>query len=117
MRLLLFGMILFLLACTVQSQEPKLNAVESISPAEYLRLPEGLQALYVGGVIDGVSYTTYGYSIRGHDEYVRCVRTLTLGALSQKVTSWLRANPTYRETMAGAVAQTLGSYCKPLRGE
>jgi hypothetical protein len=117
MRLSLFGMILFLITCAVQAQEPTLNGVESISPAEYLKLPEGPQALYVGGVIDGVSHTTYGYSIRGHDEYVRCVRTLTLGALAQKVASWLRANPTYRESMPGAVAKTLGSYCKPLRGK
>lgn len=105
----------FFLACLAQAQEPTLNAVESLSPKEYLNLSEGPQALYVGGIIDGVSFTSYGYSLPMHDNYVRCVRTLTLGALAQEVAAWLRANPSYRESMAGAVAQTLGVYCKSTR--
>lgn len=109
--------ILCFLVCSAQAQEPTVNAVESLSPKEFLRFPENVQALYVGGVIDGVSFTTYGYSLPGHDEYVRCVRTLTLGATAQKVAAWLRANPLYRETMAGAVARTLGDYCRPFRAK
>lgn len=112
MRHSFFAAALFFLACDAQAQEPTINAVESLSPKEYLELPEGPQALYVGGIIDGVSFTSYGYSLPKHDSYVRCVHTLTLGALAQKVAAWLRANPSYRESMVGAVAQTLGGYCK-----
>ena len=117
MRRSLFAAVLFFLACSAQAQEPTLNAVESLSTQEYLKLPEGLQALYIGGIIDGVSLTTYGYSLPQHDSYVRCVRTLTLGALAQKVAAWLRANPSYNESMAGAVGKTLGGYCKAFRAK
>ena len=111
---------LFLFACNVQAQKPTpptLNAVESLSPKEYLKLPEGIQAIYVGGIMDGVSFTSYNYDLPWHDDYVRCVRSLTVGALAQKVSIWLRANPSWQEGMAGAVAKTLGAYCKPLRAK
>jgi hypothetical protein len=109
--------VILFLACGAQAQEPTVNAVESLSSNEYLKLSAGLQALYVGGIIDGVSFTSYGYSLPKHDNYVRCVRTLTLGALAQEVVAWLRSNPSYRESMAGAVAQTLGAYCKATRSK
>ena len=115
MRHLFIAAVILSLACGAQAQEPTVNAVESLSPNEYLKLSDGLQVLYVGGIIDGVSFTSYGYSLPQHDSYVRCVHTLTLGALAQKVAAWLRANPLYRESMAGAVAQTLGVYCKATR--
>ena len=49
MRHSFFAAALFFLACDAQAQEPTINAVESLSPKEYLELPEGPQALYVGG--------------------------------------------------------------------
>lgn len=112
MRHLFVAAVILFLACGAQAQEATINAVESLSINEYLKLSGDLQAFYVGGIIDGVSYTSYGYSLPQHDSYVRCVHTLTLGALAEKVAAWLRANPLYRESMAGAVARTLGGYCK-----
>ncbi len=118
MRPTIYAALFFLFAGNVPAQKlppPTLNAVEALSPKEYLKLPDGIQAVYVGGIMDGVSFTSYNYGLPWHDDYVRCVRSLTVGAFTQKVTMWLRANPSWQESMAGAVAKTMGDYCKTLR--
>ena len=120
MRHTIFVAFVFLFACNVQAQKPThptLNAVESLSPKEYLQLPSGIQAIYVSGIMDGVSFTSYNYDLPWHDDYVRCVRSLTVGALAQKVAMWLRANPSWQEGMAGAVAKTFGEHCKTFRAK
>lgn len=94
------------------SGEPSLGPLLSLSPADFLKLPDGVQAIYVAGVLDGVSYTSYGYSLPDHDRYVRCASTLRLGALAERTVAWLRANPKFAEGTATAVAKALGAYCK-----
>lgn len=89
-----------------------LGPLHSLSPADFLKLPDGVQAIYVAGVLDGVSYTTYGYELPDHDRYVRCASTLRLGALADRTVAWLKANPTFSEGTATAVAMALGAYCK-----
>ena len=118
MRCTILAAFLFFFAVNVHAQKPTpptLNAVESLSSKEYLQLPERIQAIYVAGIMDGVSFTSYNYDLPWHDDYVRCVRSLTVGALAQRVAMWLRANPSWQEGMAGAVAKTLSAYCKTLR--
>ena len=88
-----------------------LGPLVSLSRKEYLKLPDSMQAIYVAGVIDGVSVTTFGYSIPDHDAYVRCARTMTLGVLGQRVADWIRANPGFSEGAATAVSKTLGENC------
>ncbi len=88
-----------------------LGPLTSISPQQYIQLTEDMQVLYVAGVFDGVTLTSYGYSLPGHDSYVRCARTMTLGVFAQRVADWIRANPTFTEGAASAVAKTMGAYC------
>jgi len=63
--------------------------LQSISIAEFLKLSDSVRAIYVGGVLDGMTFTSYGYNIPEHDRFVRCARTLTLGALAQKTVEWI----------------------------
>jgi hypothetical protein len=101
-----------LVAQTAGQAAPTLSPLISVSPTEFLKLPEAVQAIYVGGVLDGVTYTSYGYGLPDHDAYIRCVRTLTLGNLAQRVAARVRAAPMAAENTPTYVAQALGAYCK-----
>ena len=84
----------------------------SITPEEYLKLSSDFQTIYVAGVIDGVSFTLYGYTQQENEGYVACARKQSLGQLAEWVAAWLRANPGFSEGAATAVAKTLGEHCK-----
>jgi hypothetical protein len=104
--------IFFLFAnLNVQAATPTLSYVQSISPQLFLKLPDEVQALYVGAILDGMTFTSYGYQLPEHDKFVKCTQTMTLGALGQKVSSWLKANPTNKEGVATAVAHVMGASC------
>jgi hypothetical protein len=94
--------------CGAQAMGP----LVSITAAEFLKLPEDARVTYVAGVIDGITFTSYGYNLPNHDRYIRCVRTLSLGVLTQRTVDWLRARPSFAEGTASAVSQMLGAYCK-----
>lgn len=91
MKVIALALAAFSTCASAQSVSPLI----SITPAEFLKLPDGAKALYVGGVLDGMTFTTYGYGIPDHDKFAKCVRTLTLGALAQRTADWLRANPSH----------------------
>jgi hypothetical protein len=98
------------IAATTTNARP-IGPLISISPQDYLKLPQSEQAIYVAGVIDGVTNTSYGYSLPGGDAYAQCARTMTLGVLAQRVADWIRSNPTFDEGTATAVAKTMGAHC------
>jgi hypothetical protein len=104
-----------MLACvsiSANAQAPTVSPLISISPAEFLKLPNPIRSVYVGGVLDGMTFVSYGSSDRQHDRFVACARTITLGDLANKTVDWLKARPNFDESGASAIAQTLGAYCK-----
>ncbi len=101
-----------LVSISAEAGAQTVNALESISPSEFLKLPDGIKAIYVGGVLDGMTYASYNHSLSHHDKLVRCARLLTLGTLAQKTAEGIRARRSAGETMAIAVAITVGANCK-----
>jgi len=112
MRILLVFATFLSVTMSMAASAQTLGPLVSISPEEYLKLPHSVQTFYVAGVVDGVSVTSYGYSLPDHDAYVRCARTMTLGVLAQRVADWIRANPGFSEGAATAVSKTLAAHCK-----
>lgn len=110
-KIVKFGAIT-MIAVSLQSVAQTVNYVETISQSEFLKLPDGIQALYIGGLIDGMTYTSYNYSLSHHDQIVRCVRTITLGELAKKTVDTIRVTVRKDEPMPSAVARTIGLYCK-----
>ena len=92
--------------------EPTVGPLKSIAPHEFVKLSGPEQAVYVSGVLDGMSFTSYGYGLPEHDQFVRCSQTITLGALAKKTVAFLQANPKFSESTSSAVAQAYGSHCK-----
>lgn len=104
--------VLAVLCTTFPAIAQTVGPLVSISPAEYLKFPEAAKAVYVGGLLDGMTLASYGHAAKEHDAFVHCARTLTLGALAQKTTEWIHAHPSFAEGTASALARTMGQYCK-----
>lgn len=100
------------LAVSANAEAPTVSPLISITSAEFLKLPSNIRAVYVGGVLDGMTFVTYGYSIPDHDRFVGCARTITLGELGTRTAEWLKAHPTFAEGSASAIVQTFSAYCK-----
>lgn len=99
-------------AISANAEAPTVSPLISITPTEFLQLPNNVRSVYVGGVMDGITFITYGYSLQDHDKFVRCARTITLGDLANKTAEWLKAHPKFDEGTGSAIVQTFGAYCK-----
>jgi hypothetical protein len=86
--------------------------VQTFTLAEFLKLPDGLQAVFVGGLIEGMAFISYGYSLPDHEAWTACVRQKSIGDTAVDVVAFLRQNPGFNESIASAFAQTIGKRCK-----
>jgi hypothetical protein len=103
----------FFQARSVPAGPQTLGPLNSIPATEFLhKMTPAMRAFYVGGVIDGFTFTSYGYSLPEHDQFVRCARAIPLGKLSEETVAWIRSHPMSDESAASAVAATMGDYCK-----
>jgi hypothetical protein len=101
---------LFVPKCEPLSQGAGL--LQPVPVTEFLKLPEDLQALYVGGLIEGMAFVSYGNSEPSYPAWVRCVRSKTLGDTTKDAVAFINQQPSFNEGMASALAQVLGRRCK-----
>lgn len=101
-----------LLAAPAASAEATRGPIVSVAPAQFLGLPEPMQAAYVGGVLDGMSFTTWGYRIDDHDAFVECVRAIPVDDFTRRVIKWVALNGVGLEVTATAVARVAGAACR-----
>jgi hypothetical protein len=95
-----------------ESGSKTVGPVQSLTPAEFLKLPDDFRALYVGGLIEGMAFISYGYSLPDHEEWTACVRQKSIGDTTDDVVSFLKGHPDFNESIASALAQVMGKRCK-----
>ncbi len=84
--------------------------LETILVEEFLKLPENFQVLYVAGILDGMSFVSYGNNDPTLGAWTNCVRQKTLGETNREVVAWLETNPEYRTSpVPWTVAQAIGA--------
>lgn len=94
--------------CFAQS----VGMVQPVGVSDFLKLPRDLQAVYVGGIIEGMAFMAYSYAPSDYPVWVQCVRSKTLGRTTDDVVAFIRQTPNFNEGVAGALAQMLGKRCK-----
>jgi hypothetical protein len=85
--------------------------LQTLTAEQFLQLTEDFQALYVGGLIEGMAYVQYGHSMADYPTWVACVKRKTLGETTQLVTGFLKENPSFNEGVSTALAKTLSARC------
>jgi hypothetical protein len=85
--------------------------LQILTMEEFLKLPENIQAVYVGGILEGISFVAYGNAEPQFSAWVKCVRATTLGQTTQDVVSFIKSSSDFDENIASAVAQVLGKRC------
>ena len=93
----------------------ELGPTVSVSREDFLKAQPGERALYVAGLIDGMSFTSYVYSLPAHDQWVACAQARAIGDTADGTADWLRRNPDSREGIALALAKYLAEQCKKPR--
>jgi hypothetical protein len=86
--------------------------IEPFTPQQFLKLPTNIQAVYIGGLLEGMSYAYYGDSQPDYPKFIACVRPRTLGETTQDVVAFLTEQPDFDEGVSAALAKALGSRCK-----
>jgi hypothetical protein len=85
------------------------GTLETVSVADFLKLPDDLQAIYVAGILDGMSYVIFNYQLSEPDKWAECVRLRTLDETLNEVLAYLKNNPSEASyPLPWAVARTIG---------
>ncbi len=92
------------------AQQP-VGVIQIIGVEDFLKLPEDFQSAYVGGILEGMAFTAYGYGHSDYPAWVNCVQRKTLGDTTSDVVEFIKQTPTFKEGVSSAVAQTLGRRC------
>jgi hypothetical protein len=85
--------------------------LQPLTAQQFLQLTEDFQALYVGGLIEGMAYIQYEHSMTDYPTWVVCVRQKALGETAQQVADFLKQNPSFKEGVSTALAKTLSARC------
>jgi hypothetical protein len=103
---------LYVRKCQIVSEAALERIIEPVPASEFLKLPETFQGIYIAGLMEGMSYTMYGYSIPGYSDWVRCVRNASLGETTKKVVSFIQNDQSSNGGVSLALARTLKGACK-----
>jgi hypothetical protein len=106
-----FAAVAVLLVSSPCWAQQRVGTLEPIRAAEFLQLPEDAQAVYVGGIMEGMAFVLYGQSHPDYAEWVACVRRKTLGDTTKDVIAFIKSDPKFDEGVASAFAQTMGKRC------
>ena len=98
--------------CGVAQETKTVGPMQIFTPAEFLKLSDALQAAFVGGLIEGIAFVSYGYSLSSHDAWTVCVRQKNIGDTAADIVSFLKERPDFNESIASAFAQVIGKRCK-----
>jgi hypothetical protein len=90
----------------------KVGIVPPSPVTEFLRIPEDIQTAYVGGIMEGMAFVSYGNSEVSYPAWVNCVRSRALGDTTKDVVSFIQQEPNFGEGMSSTLSQTLGRHCK-----
>jgi hypothetical protein len=113
MATVIAGLVIAAFGIRVSAEETKpVGPVEVLTTDEFLKLDQHLQAVFVGGIIEGLSFFAYGYSIPDYPAWAACARSKNLGDTTADVVAFVRETTNFDEGIASAVAQVIGKRCK-----
>lgn len=86
--------------------------IQPFTVTEFLEMPPAAQAIYLGGVMEGMAFLSYSYAPTDYQSWANCARSKTLGDTVNDVVAFARQTPEFHESVASALAQVLGRRCK-----
>jgi len=92
-----------------EDQHP--GIAQPVTVSEFMQFPEAQQAIYVGGIIEGMAFVSYGNAWPDYPKWVACVRSQSLGDTTKQVVALIEADPSFGE-VSSALAKALGKRCK-----
>lgn len=90
---------------------PKERPLTSVEAGAFLKLDWQAQRLYVAGILDGLTFVTYGRRLPDHDLVVQCAKTRTVDQVTRDVVEFVKARPAFSESLGAAVTQSVSTAC------
>lgn len=109
---ILLGALLSLSACTAMAgAAPKERPLTSVEAGAFLKLDWQAQRLYVSGILDGLTFVSYGRKLPDHDMVVQCARNRTVDQVTRDVVEFVKTHPAFTESLGAAVTQSVSTAC------
>ena len=118
MRIIVTCIVLTLAACAVVSgstsfaQQPPKHYVETITIADFMKLPFDFQVMYVAGITDGFTYVMRNNDLPEYDGYAACVRQVTLEVATKEMIEQIKQRKQEDEPIMTYFAKSLGARCR-----
>ena len=97
---------------TLDSAPEKKGLLQPLSVPEFLNIPNDFQVAYVGGLMEGMAFIQYNYSMPDYASWAECIRKKTLGDTTADVIAFIKESANFEESVSAALAKTLGRQCK-----
>lgn len=91
---------------------PSLPPLTNVQPQAFAKMGWESQKIYVAGILDGLTFLSYGRNMPDHDAVVKCAKSRNLDELTHGVVAWIQAHPAFSESLGSAVAQTVSRSCE-----
>lgn len=91
---------------------PTMPPLANVQPQAFAKMAWESQKIYVAGILDGLTFLSYGRNMPDHDAVVKCAKSRNLDELTHGVVAWVKAHPAFSESLGSAVAQTVSRACE-----
>lgn len=90
---------------------PTERPLASVESSVFLKMEWPAQRLYVSGILDGITFVSYGRRLPDHDAIVQCAKQRSVDQVTRDVVEFVKSRPAFSESLGSAVAQSVSSAC------
>lgn len=95
----------------IAGPSPSERPLRSVESAAFLKMDWPAQRLYVSGILDGITFVSYGRRLPDHDAIVQCAKQRSVDQVTRDVVAFVKSHPAFSESLGSAVAQSVSSAC------
>lgn len=98
-------------ASAIAGPSPTERPLTSVESTAFLKMDWPAQRLYVSGILDGITFVSYGRRLPDHDAIVQCAKQRTVDQVTRDVLEFVKSHPAFAESLGSAVAQSVSTAC------
>ena len=110
-RLFVSAAVVLATTSTSAGPAPQERPLVSVEASTFLKLDWPAQRLYVSGILDGLTFVSYGRKLPDHDAIVRCARERSVDQVARDVVEFVKTHPAFTESLGSAVARSVSMAC------
>lgn len=110
-RIFVKAVLILATASACAGSAPMERPLISVEASSFLKMDWPAQRLYVSGILDGLTFVSYGRKLPDHDAIVRCARERSVDQVARDVVEFVKTHPGFTESLGSAVASSVSMAC------